>query len=111
MCPRRRFFRVLKDDEGLLYGVFVAGITRFARHHLFSAANYFVDISDEPVYGALCGFTEVVVDRYCASYRDALAALEPRLEPHTIKAAWQDLHNGYRFSDLPRLRASTTPSR
>ena len=52
----RRFFRVLKDDEGLLYGVFVTGITRFARRHLFSAANNFVDISDEPRHGALCGF-------------------------------------------------------
>ena len=49
----REFIRVLKDDEGLLYGVFVTGITRFARHHLFSAANNFVDISDEPGYRAL----------------------------------------------------------
>ena len=50
----RRFFRVLKDDEGLLYGVFVTGITRFVRHHLLAAANNFIDISDEPAYGALC---------------------------------------------------------
>ena len=97
----RRFFRVLKDDEGLLYGVFVTGITRFARHHLFSAANNFIDISDEPAYGALCGFTETEVDRDFAPYRQALAALEPRLEASAIQTAWQDLYNGYRFSDLP----------
>ena len=97
----RRFFRVLKDDEGLLYGVFVTGITRFARHHLFSAANNFRDISDEPGYGALCGFTEEEADRYLAPYREALADMEPRLEPRAIQDAWRDLYNGYRFSDLP----------
>lgn len=97
----RRFFRVLKDDEGLLYGVFVTGITRFARHHLFSAANNFLDISDEPGYGALCGFTEEEVDRYLAPYRTVLAELEPRLEPRAIQAAWRGLYNGYRFSNLP----------
>ncbi len=97
----REFFRVLKDDEGLLYGVFVTGITRFARHHLFSAANNFVDISDEPRFGALCGFTEEETDWYLAPYREALADMESRLEPRVIQVAWRNLYNGYRFSPLP----------
>ncbi len=97
----RRFFRVLKDDEGLLYGVFVTGITRFARHHLFSAANNFRDISDLPDYGALCGFTEGEVDRYFAPYREALADREPRLRDRDIQADWRLRYNGYRFSPLP----------
>ena len=95
----RRFFRVLKDDEGLLYGVFVTGITRFARHHLFSAANNFRDISDLPTYGALCGFTEEEVDRNFAPYRQALAAGEPALHDRVIQAAWRRRYNGYRFSE------------
>ncbi|MXY96667.1 MAG: AAA family ATPase [Gemmatimonadetes bacterium] len=97
----RRFFRVLKDDVGLLYGVFATGITRFARSHLFSAANNFVDISDEPRYGALCGFTEEETDRYLAPYREALADMEPRLAPPAIQTAWRNIYNGYRFSPLP----------
>ena len=95
----RRFFRVLKDDEGLLYGVFVTGITRFARHHLFSAANNFRDISDLPTYGALCGFTEEEVNRNFAPYRQALAAGEPALHDRAIQAAWRRRYNGYRFSE------------
>ena len=97
----REFIRVLKDDEGLLYGVFATGITRFARHHLFSAANNFIDISDEPAHGALCGFTEEEVNRHFAPYRARLAELEPRLEDAAIQTAWRDLYNGYRFSELP----------
>ena len=100
------FFRVLKDDEGLLYGVFVTGITRFARHHLFSAANNFRDISDLPTYGALCGFTEEEVDRNFAPYRQALAAGEPALHDRDIQAAWRRRYHGYRFStrfEAPRV--------
>ncbi len=97
----REFIRVLKDDEGLLYGVFVTGITRFARRHLFSAANNFVDISDNPVYGALCGFTEEEVDRYLAPYRDELERLEPRLQGRNTLDEWREQYNGYRFSELP----------
>ena len=106
----RRFFRVLKDDEGLLYGVFVTGITRFARHHLFSAANNFIDISDEPAYGALCGFTETEVEE----------CLVPTGRPwRRWSRAWRRppsrLYGGIStmataFRICPRPRASTTPS-
>ena len=95
------FFRVLKDDEGLLYGVFVTGITRFARDHLFSAANNIIDISDEPDYGALCGFTEEEVDRHFAPYRARLAELEPRLRARDVRAEWRAFYNGYRFAPGP----------
>ena len=97
----RRFIRVLKDDEGLLYGAFVTGITRFARRHLFSGANNFVDISDDPRYGALCGFTEEEVNRDLAPYRTALADREPRLDPLAIQTAWREQYSGYRFSEMP----------
>ncbi len=92
---------MLKDDEGLLYGAFVTGITRFARRHLFSGANNFVDISDDPRYGALCGFTEEEVDRDLAPYRQALADREPRLDPLAIQTAWREQYNGSRFSEAP----------
>ena len=92
---------MLKDDEGLLYGVFVTGITRFARNHLFSAANNFTDISEEPAYGALCGFTEEEVDRHFAPYRKALADLDPRLRARDVRAEWRAHYNGYRFAPGP----------
>ena len=97
----RQFFRVLKDDEGLLYGVFITGITRFARGHLFSAANNFADISDEPRYGALCGFTEEEVDLHLAPHRNELERLEPRLQERNMLDEWREQYNGYRFAPYP----------
>ena len=97
----RRFYRVLKDDEGLLYGVFVTGITRLARQHLFSAANNFVDISAVGPYATLCGFTEKEVNGCLAPYRDALRNLEPAFDHDRILADWRYMYNGYRFARHP----------
>ena len=95
------FFRVLKDDEGLLYGVFVTGITRVARNHLFSAANNIVDISDWSDYGGLCGFTADEVDRHFNPYVERMAELEPRLRDRDVRSAWRTCYNGYRFAPGP----------
>ena len=94
-------YRILKDDQGLLYCVFLTGITRFARGHLFSAANNLTDISELPRYGALCGFTEAEVAHDLEPYREALAALEPRFQDRDILGAWRDQYNGYRFAPFP----------
>ena len=54
----RNFYVKLKSLESDLHFVFVTGITRFARVSLFSAFNNLWDISWEPTYATLCGFTE-----------------------------------------------------
>ena len=95
------FFRVLKDDEGRLYGAFVTGITRFARAHLFSATNNFLDISDLPRYGALCGFTEDEVALHLAPHRNELERLEPRFRGQNMLDAWRAQYNGYSFAPHP----------
>ncbi len=65
----RNFYVKLKSLESDLNFVFVAGITRFARVSLFSAFNNLRDISWEPAYATLCGFTE----------QEVRTALHPRL--------------------------------
>ena len=97
----RDLYRVLKDDAGLLYGVFVTGITRLARQHLFSVANNFVDISADEPYATLCGFTDEEVDVCLSPHRDALRDLEPAFDDGRMLAAWRDMYNGYRFARHP----------
>ena len=54
----RTFYVKFKSLESQLHFVFITGITRFARVNLFSALNNLQDISWEPDYATLCGFTE-----------------------------------------------------
>ena len=97
----QNLFSTLKDDANLLYGVFVTGITRLTLRNLFSPANNFDDISDKPLYGSICGFTEDEVGRCLAPYREVLAEMDPRLSDNGIQSEWRDLYNGYRFSERP----------
>ena len=94
----RELYRVLKDDAGLLYGVLVTGITRLAKPHLFSAANNFTDISDDPAMSALCGFTEDEVEVYLWDYRQALRELGTGFDEASVLGEWRDMYNGYRFA-------------
>ncbi len=93
----RSFYVKLKSLEADLHFVFVTGITRFARVSLFSVLNNLRDISWEPAYATLCGFTE----------QEVRTALHPHL---ATGAAHLDLpleklmdqvrrhYNGYHFS-------------
>ena len=107
--PLRDLYRVLKDDAGRLYCVFVTGITRLARQHLFSAANNFVDISAAETHATICGFTEEEVGTCLAPHRDALRDLEPAFDDDRILADWRDMYNGYRFARHPDTELVCNP--
>ncbi len=93
----RSFYVKLKSLEADLHFVFVTGITRFARVSLFSVLNNLRDISWEPAYATLCGFTEREVRTKllphlatAASYLDLpLEKLMNQVRRH---------YNGYHFS-------------
>ena len=52
------FYTRLKSLESDLHFVFVTGIVRVAHSSVFSGLNNLKDISWEPAYATLCGFTE-----------------------------------------------------
>ena len=92
----RNFYAKLKSLENQLHFVFVTGITRFARVSLFSVFNNLRDISWEPAYATLCGFTE----------QEVRTALHPHLVTGTVhlELSLEDLmhkvrrhYNGYCF--------------
>ena len=62
----RRFLRGLygavKDCDAHIEKSFVTGIAKFAKASLFSTANQFTDVSLDPRYNAVCGFTDAELD-------------------------------------------------
>ncbi len=65
----RNFYLRLKSLESHLHFVFITGIIRVAHSSVFSGLNNLHDISWEPAYATLCGFTE----------REVRTALHPHL--------------------------------
>ncbi|MGN1149816.1 MAG: AAA family ATPase, partial [Sutterella sp.] len=63
------FFRTLKSRSGCLRFFFMTGISKFTNTSIFSTFNYLLwDISNDPQYGTLLGFTETEIRRHFRSH-------------------------------------------
>ena len=57
------FYGGLKFSDEHLRFVFFTGVSKFSKVSLFSGLNNLVDITLDPVYSSVCGFTETELDR------------------------------------------------
>ncbi len=53
----REFYTVIKDNDAYIRFAFLTGVSRFSRVSIFSGLNNLVDISLNPKYAYICGFT------------------------------------------------------
>lgn len=93
----KRFYSVIKTSEGFIRFAFITGVSKFAHVSLFSDLNNLTDITLNPEYAGMLGFTEAEIHEYFSD-RIPLAAeangvSEPELMRKLLK--WYD---GYRFS-------------
>jgi Predicted AAA-ATPase/PD-(D/E)XK nuclease superfamily len=58
----RNLYSVLKDADEHLTFVFLTGVSKFSKVSLFSGLNHLRDITLDPRYSALCGYTDEDVD-------------------------------------------------
>lgn len=58
----RDLYSVLKDSDAYLKFVFFTGVSKFSKVNLFSGLNNLRDITLDPHYSALCGYTDADVD-------------------------------------------------
>lgn len=54
----RRFYSVLKDSDPYLKFVFITGVSKFSKVSLFSGLNNLQDITLDPRYATICGYTQ-----------------------------------------------------
>lgn len=93
----RGFYKVLKSSDQYIQFTFITGITKFAQVSLFSGMNQPEDISFNPAYSALCGFTQKELETY----------FEPEINEFSKKfenrknylATLKNFYNGYMFSE------------
>ncbi len=68
----RGFYGIIKDSAQHIRFVFVTGISMFSKVSLFSGLNNLEDISLDPRYGTLCGYTDEDIDTVFAPEIDGL---------------------------------------
>ena len=58
----RGLYGVIKDSDAHVRFTFLTGISKFSKVNLFSQLNNLTDLTLDPVYSAICGYTEGDLD-------------------------------------------------
>jgi len=64
----KAFYSVLKNLDEYIKFVLITGVTKFAKVSLFSGLNQLKDISLDPRYGNICGYTQNELELYFKDY-------------------------------------------
>jgi len=80
------FYSLLKDMDIYLKLVFITGVSKFSKLNLFSGLNNLNDITINPKYGNLCGYT----------HQDLLAAFGEHLKGVDMQKV-KEWYNGYYY--------------
>ena len=68
----KEFFGILKDASKDVRLLFITGVTKFARVSVFSTLNHLKDLTLNPHYAALCGYTQAELEHSFASFLETM---------------------------------------
>ena len=68
----RGLYGVIKDSDAHVRFTFLTGISKFSKVNLFSQLNNLTDLTLDPVYSSICGYTEDDLDAVFAPELDGL---------------------------------------
>lgn len=93
-----RFYATVKANDACLRFMFMTGIAKFNQSGIFSELNNLADISLDPMYGALLGYTEDDIHRYFSGYLQR-AADTLGLTFEQANDLLRENYDGYCFDD------------
>ncbi|MBF5059851.1 ATP-binding protein [Candidatus Neptunochlamydia vexilliferae] len=92
------FFGTLKSLDRYLKFTFITGISKFSRVSLFSALNNLKDITMDPKYAGMMGYTEEEVKSYFAEHIQSIVSERQETSREKVLEEIREWYNGYRFS-------------
>jgi hypothetical protein len=125
----QEFFVQLKANEAMIRFCFITGITKFSQLSIFSTINNLTNISLDPSYSAICGFTndellsvfdsdiQMLADRYHCPKEEMIGKLKLQYDGYHFGEDLQDIYNPHSLISAFKLKkldcywfASGTPS-
>lgn len=98
----KEFFSVLKPSSEFLRFVFITGVSRFSRVSIFSDLNNLIDLTFDPDYSAIAGYTEEELSGYFLNFIHRFA----KKENCTVDYLWNFIrkwYNGYSWDGTTRI--------
>jgi hypothetical protein len=93
----KAFYGVLKDSGQYLRFTFLTGVSKFSKVSIFSDLNYFDDLTLDPNFMTVCGFTEAEIRHYCGQGLIDLAEKEG-LNVEAIVDKMRFWYNGFSWN-------------
>ncbi len=91
------FYQVVKTKGALLRFVFITGVTKYARLSVFSKMNNLNDISLDPGYGTMLGYTQKELEENFAGYIEQ-GVKDTGMGREAYLAKVREMYDGYRFA-------------
>jgi hypothetical protein len=96
------FFSVLKGSSEFLRFVFITGVSRFSRVSIFSDLNNLIDLTFNPDYSAIAGYTEKELHDYFPGFIEKFARKE-NLPADRLTSLIRKWYNGYSWDGETRV--------
>ncbi|OGT94855.1 MAG: hypothetical protein A2298_03820, partial [Gammaproteobacteria bacterium RIFOXYB2_FULL_38_6] len=92
------FYVVMKSEDANIKFIFLTGVSKFAKVSVFSGLNNLEDLSKNPKYATLLGYTQNELEYYFADRIEQLAQKENKTIPEMLEKIkyW---YNGYQFNE------------
>lgn len=92
----KEFFETLKNLDAFIHFIFITGISKFSRMSIFSGLNNLKDLTLQPRFATICGYTQSEIEDYFSESFPELARQEQLSEIGLIQEIkiW---YNGYNW--------------
>jgi len=91
------FYGVLKSMDKYLQFVFLTGVSKFSHVSIFSDLNHLVDLTLDPRYADICGFTQEETEQYFKPEINIILA-DKNIKQNIYYDELRRYYNGYRFT-------------
>lgn len=100
------FYKVIKSLTGKIRFLFITGCTKLSGLSIFSALNNLNDISLDPDYAGMSGYTEEELVRYFSEHIGQKLSMpeSPYRSKEEFLDALRNYYDGYRFSDCSEVK-------
>ena len=100
------FYKVIKSCTGKIRFLFITGCTKLSGLSIFSALNNLNDISLDPDYAGMSGYTEEELVRYFSEHIGQKLSMpeSPYSSKEEFLDALRNYYDGYRFSDCSEVK-------
>ncbi|MBF5059086.1 ATP-binding protein [Candidatus Neptunochlamydia vexilliferae] len=92
------FFGTLKGLDSELRFMLITGISKFSRVSLFSSLNNLKDITMDPRYAAMMGYTEEELKNAFSDHVQSIVSERQDTSSEKVLEEVREWYNGYRFS-------------